>query len=177
MIFAGTGCCPLGCWPPTQRRTAKSRDENQNFKGSTQTKSCREKVSQVRFHLTLSTNHFDQGLFHAVLKKSCLGSYKNATYFQINLKGLGSELWIMQGHIPFSADVVRRNARTRLREKLIASFKQLSLPPRKEKEFADILDQNLDFVTDDSVLSGETHSWKVKGENAPAFLPELRRNG
>ena len=79
MIFAGTGCCPLGCWQPTQRRTAKSTDENQNFKRSTQTKSCREKVSQVRFCLTLSTNHFDQGLFHAVLKKSCLESYKNAS--------------------------------------------------------------------------------------------------
>ncbi len=77
----------------------------------------------------------------------------------------------MQGHIRFSADVVRRNARIRLREKLIASIKQLSLTPSKEKEYADILDQNLDFVTDDSVLSGETHSWKVEGDNAPAFLP------
>jgi len=47
---------------PKQRHTAKSTDENQNFKGSTQTKSCREKVSQVRFRQTLSTNHFDQGL-------------------------------------------------------------------------------------------------------------------
>jgi hypothetical protein len=129
LIFAGTGCCPLGCWPPTQRRTAKSTDENQNFKGSTQTKSCREKVSQVSFRPTLSTNHFDQGLFHAVIKKSILESYKNATYFQINLKGLGSELWIMQGHVRFSADVVRRNARKRLREKLQTgkgkNFKQL----------------------------------------------------
>ena len=146
MILAGIVCCPFGGWPPTQRHTAKTTDENQNFKGSTQTKSCREKVSQVRFCLTLSTNHFDQGLFHAVLKKSCMESYKNATYFQMSLKGLGSELWNMQGHICFSADVVRRNARTRLREKLIASSKQLSSPPSKEKEFADMLDWNLDFV-------------------------------
>ena len=34
-----------------------------------------------------------------------------------------------------------------------------------------MLDWNLDFVADDSVLSGETHSWKVEGENAPGFLP------
>ncbi len=45
------------------------------------------------------------------------------------------------------------------------------MPSGKEKEFADILDKNLDFVAYDSFLSGETHSWKVEGEKAPAFLP------
>jgi hypothetical protein len=47
------------------------------------------------------------------------------------------------------------------------------LPPSKEKEFADILDQNLDFVADDSVLSSVRGDffWKEEAENAPAFLP------
>ena len=76
----------------------------------------------------------------------------------------------MQGHI-FQRRCSTKKCKNKIKGKLIASFKQLSLPPGKEKEFADILDQNLDFVADDSVLSGETHSWKVEGENAPAFLP------
>ena len=125
----------------------------------------------MRFHITLSTKNFDQALFHEILKNSCLESYKDASYFQITLKGFGSELWSMQGHICFRKDVKRRNARTRLREKFLASFKQLSLPSGEGKAFADMLDKNFTFVADDSVLSGETHSWKVEGENAPGFLP------
>ena len=132
LIFTGIGCCPPTRgwgWLPAQGQTAKPTDvENQNSKVSTQTQSSRENVSQVRFHITLSTKNFDQALFHEILKNSCLESYKDASYFQITLKGFGSELWSMQGHICFRKDVKRRNARTRLREKFLASFKQLSLP-------------------------------------------------
>jgi hypothetical protein len=94
------------------------------------------------------------------------GEYKDAVYFQINLKGFGSELWNMQGHIRFKADVIRRNARTRLRDNILASFKQLYSPPREfeEKAFAEKLDKNLTFVAEDSVLSGETHFWRIESE-------------
>ncbi len=69
----------------------------------------------------------------------------------------------MEGHIRLKTAVERRTARMRLREKLLVSFKQLSLPSGKEKTFADMLDTNFTFVVIDFVLSRETHFWRFKG--------------
>jgi hypothetical protein len=89
----------------------------------------------------------------------------------MTLKVFGSESWNMQGQIRLKADVVRRNARMRLREKYLASFKQLFLPSGEEKAFAEMLDKNFTFVADDSGLSGETHFWKIEEHNVLQQLP------
>jgi hypothetical protein len=61
--------------------------------------------------------NIDQSKLNASLKELCLESYnKDAQYFQIVLKGLGTGVWNLQGQIRFIADVIRRNARARLRD-------------------------------------------------------------
>ncbi len=71
-MFTGIGCCSPTCgwgWLPTQRQTAQTTDANQNMKGLTQTQSSRERVTQVRFQITLPTIHFDQGMSYEILKR------------------------------------------------------------------------------------------------------------
>jgi hypothetical protein len=80
-------------------------------------------------------------------------------------------VWNIQGKLRFKSQITRMNARKRFRDKLISCFAALGLPREKEILFAEPLERLLKVVADDSVLSGETHFWKIEGDNVPQHLP------
>ena len=157
MIFLfslGHGCCPVPVWSSTRQQP-----------GSKVTAAWKDKASQVAIQLDLSTEHFDQGVFQELLKNTFLHDYKDALYFQMYIKGLGTDMWNLQGKLRFKTQITRIHARKRFRDKLVSCFTALRLPHEKEVLFADSLEKLLKVEADDSALSGETHFWKIEREN------------
>ncbi len=76
----------------------------------------------------------------------------------------------MHCHVRSRHCAIRRNARKRLRGKILDNGEKLSLLPRQQKEFADTFDITLKFSFDYSVLSRDTRFWKADRDNLQQHL-------
>jgi hypothetical protein len=125
------GCCTG--WPPAAASPKKSWRPDAK---------CNDNVAQVRFRVDLPTYNIDQRLLAGLLQETFLDSYKDAKYFQANLKCSGMGMLALHGTICFYKTVRRRNARTRFRDKLISCFEKLNLSSADNKSFRNHLEKH-----------------------------------
>ena len=73
-----------------------------------------ERVQRVMVQLTLQIpNGCSQGVLHESLKLKLLVNFKKLPYFQVYLRGLGSQLWTLDARLDNGAPITSARLRNR----------------------------------------------------------------
>ena len=127
--------------------------------------------------MDLPTYNIDQRLLAGLLQDTFMDNYKDAKFFQANLKCSGEERCELHGTVCFYKTVRRRNARTRFRDKLVSCFEKLSSSSADNKSFRNHLEKSFILEEDATSLSGDTHFWRIAGAPSSAAGASAARGG
>ena len=144
-----------------------------------QTDHDRERKFQIQLRMQIPDSCSEDTL-HKSLKKKLVSSFSNAPLFQVNIQGLGTQMWILNAKLDNGALSTTSALRKKFRSPVQQAFEECLSPPDYASFIASFCKQgnnNRDFLKitadSDGPFPGPSHFWTDDGAVLPEFTSAI----
>ena len=144
-----------------------------------QTDHDRERKFQIQLRIQIPDSCSEDTL-HKSLKKKLMSSFSNTPLFQVNVQGLGTQMWILNAKLDNGALSTTSALRKKFRSPVQQAFEECLSPPDYASFIASFCKQgnnNRDFLKitadSDGPFPGPSHFWTDDGAVLPEFTSAI----